>query len=108
MNESDARFVAGTLRRERVFRVVMIVGVVVGVALLALSLFRLSTGVAWGASFVIAILVLLNARQNLRQCRYARVLRVLTDGGVPPDLEARDDGELRAADSRGRSPHRPA
>ena len=92
MTESDARFVAGTLRRERVFRVVMIVGVALGLALLALSLFRLATGVTWGPSFVIAILVLLNARQNLRQCRYARVLRVLTDGGALLDAEARAHG----------------
>ena len=92
MTESDARFVAGTLRREPAFRVVMIVGVSIGLALLALSLFRLATGISWGPSFVIAILVLLNARQNLRQCRYARVLRELTQGGAQLDADARDPG----------------
>jgi hypothetical protein len=90
MTESDARFVAGALRRERVFRAAMIVGVAIGLSLLGLSLFRLSTGVAWGSSFVIATLVLLNARQNLRQCRYVRVLRVLTDASALLDAESGD------------------
>jgi len=92
MTESDAHFVAGALRRQRVFRVAMIVGVVVGLGLLALSMIRFVEGAVWGPTFVIAILVLLNARQNLRQCRYARVLYVLTDGGALLDTEGRHDG----------------
>ncbi|NRA02822.1 MAG: hypothetical protein HRU00_09505 [Myxococcales bacterium] len=93
MTESDVRFVAGTLRREGVFRLAMILGVVVGVALLGVSLLRLLSGVAWGPSFVIGILVLLNARQNLRQGRYARILRVLTQGGALADAEPAEQAE---------------
>ena len=78
MTESDARFVSAALRREGVFRVVMIVGVVIGLGLMGLSVYRGFSGSEWGSTFVVAILVLLNARQNLRQCKYARILRVLT------------------------------
>jgi hypothetical protein len=92
MTESDVRFVGQAIRRERVFRVAMGIGVAAGLCLLGLSVVRGATGEAWGPTFVIAILVLLNARQNLRQCRYARVLRALTDGTALLDPECGDDG----------------
>ncbi len=91
MTESDARFVAGVLRKERVFSVVMKIGVAVGAALMGLAIWRGVSGEPWGATFVIAIMVLLNARLNLRQCRYARVLRELTADGSLLDAEAGDD-----------------
>ena len=68
------------------------VGVAVGLGLLALSVYRMVTGQGGGSTFVIAILVLLNARLNLRQVRYTRVLHELTQGGALLDAKTGDNG----------------
>ena len=75
MNESDARFVASAVAKERLFKVLMWVGIAVGACLLVWSAAKGFGGESWGATFAIAILVLLNARGNLRQAKYARILR---------------------------------
>ena len=77
MRDADSRFVEQAIRRERLFRVLMIVGVVVGLGLLGWAIQRAMTDQSWGPTFAIAILVLLNARGNLRQAKYARILREL-------------------------------
>jgi hypothetical protein len=77
INDKDTRFVAQAIRRERLFLVLMAVGLVVGVGLLAWSAGAAVQGESWSVRFVLAILVLLNARGNLRQAKYARILREL-------------------------------
>lgn len=77
MNDADARFVDQAIRRERVFRVLMGVGLLAGPGLLGWAAMRAASDQAWGASFALGILVLLNARSNLRQAKYARILREL-------------------------------
>ena len=81
------------ISRERVFRVLMVIGVVVGLGLLAWAAMRALNGQPWGASFALGILVLLNARGNLRQAKYARILRQYRDGRSL-DPEGGHDGEV--------------
>jgi len=65
------------------------VGVFVGLIVLVMAVLRGIAGEPWGSTFVISILVLLNARQNLRQAKYARVLAKLVPASV--QSEAGDD-----------------
>ncbi len=93
LDPKDIAFVTAAVRRETLFFKLSMVGVAIGAGMLGLSVFRLvaETG-DWGSSFVIAILVLLNARQNLRQHKYARVLRRI--GLSSLDTESGDDGQM--------------
>jgi hypothetical protein len=75
VNDADARFVDQAIRREGLFRVLTAVGVVVGLGLLGWAVSKGVLGQPWGATSAIAIMVLLNARGNLRQAKYARILR---------------------------------
>lgn len=81
--ELDAAFVERAIRRRDLFARLSAVGVIAGLALLAWSLWtwRQGGGAPWGTRFALAILVLLNARQNLRQVRYADALRALLERG---------------------------
>ena len=80
MTDADERFAARAIRRKGLFLGLSIAGLAV-----ALALAVLYTILKWrDPAFpivpraVISLLVLLNARQNLRQYRYARVLEGLT------------------------------
>ena len=77
MNDADARFVATAIRRKRLFMTLMWVGVSAGLLLLGWTISRGLAGEPWVGSFVIATFVLLNARSNLRQAKFARVLEGL-------------------------------
>ena len=93
LDPKEIEFVTASIRREALFFKLSMIGVAVGVGMLGLSAFRLFTAsAAWGSSFVIAILILLNARQNLRQHKYARVLRRLGSGLLDP--KSGDDGKV--------------
>lgn len=79
MTDADERFAARAVRRKGLFLGLSVAGLVV-----ALALSVLYTILKWrDPAFpvvpraVIILLVLLNARQNLRQYRYARVLEGL-------------------------------
>ncbi len=92
LDGKQQRFVDQAIRRERLFLILSGVSVVVGLSAIGLAAWRGATGGDAGPTFVIAILVLLNGRQNLRQHKYARALRLLGAGSV--DLEARNDGQV--------------
>ena len=87
MNEVDARFVDSIIRKKGVFMTLMWVGVVVGACLMGWAIYKGVSGESWSATFVIAILVLLNARFNLRQVKVSRILYELTagSGAAPQD-----------------------
>jgi hypothetical protein len=82
MTESSRRFSSAAVRRKRLFRALAILGVLIG--------FGLAGWYGWqrlqhpdyplGARSVLVILILLNARQNLRQYRYAVALEELGVG----------------------------
>ncbi|MGB0638177.1 MAG: hypothetical protein ACPGTU_02520 [Myxococcota bacterium] len=85
LNETEVQFAQATVRKERLFFVLSMVGVAVGLSMLALSGWRMFKNEPSASSFVIAILILLNARQNLRQHKYARILRKSALFSVDPE-----------------------
>jgi hypothetical protein len=62
-----------------------IAGVLAGAGLGTYALWRRMHDASYHAAptLVVAVLVLLNARQNLRQFRYARVLKLLVPASEP-------------------------
>ena len=92
LSPKENLFVAAAIRRERVFFWLSMVGVVVGLVALGMALTRWIQGDDWGATFAIAILVLLNGRQNLRQSKYAAILRITLGSSL--QTEASDDGQV--------------
>jgi hypothetical protein len=76
LSDSEARFAARVVARRRLFLALAIAGVAIGAGLAAYYGFRRAQDPAFpiGARAVIVLLVLLNARQNLRQYRYAGIL----------------------------------
>ena len=86
---SDRRFAEAAVRRKRVFATLAVVGVAVAAALFGWTLWSRAHDAARpvGSRVVLAILILLNARQNLRQYRTASVLERLglgPRGSRPP------------------------
>ncbi len=80
MTETQQRFMQRAIRRKRLFLWLSAIGVAVGAGLagwLALG----GGGDAGALHWVVVVLVLLNARQNLRQYRYAGVLETLMQRG---------------------------
>ena len=80
LNESDLTFAARAIRRKGVFRVLSIAGIIIAAGL---TLFygweRLhDPSYPLAPRLVIVVLILLNARQNLRQHKYATLLEKLT------------------------------
>jgi hypothetical protein len=90
LNDTEVQFVQAAVRRERLFFVLSMVGVAVGLVMLGLAGLRMVNSEPAAGSFVIAILILLNARQNLRQHKYAQVLR--KSGVLSVDPKAGHDG----------------
>lgn len=79
LTETERRFAVRAARRERVFLALSLGGLAVAAGLGAYYTWRKAHDPAFpvAARAVIVLLVLLNARQNLRQYRYARVLAKL-------------------------------
>ena len=92
LNPKQQRFVDRATRRSTLFLRLSIVGVVFGVFMLCMAGYRAVEGAGGGSAFIIGILVLLNARQNLRQHKYAEVLKGVKAGSV--QLEAHDDRQV--------------
>ncbi len=90
LTDSEIRFAARAARRGRLFLALALAGVLVALALSVFYGYRRWTDPSFpvGVRAVVVLLVLLNARQNLRQYRYASLLRKL--------------GDLRAAGATGR------
>jgi hypothetical protein len=78
-NEPDLRFARAAVRRKRIFLALAVAGVLVGVGFVAWIGYRRWADPTFplGLRLVIVVLVLLNARQNLRQYRYAVALEGL-------------------------------
>ena len=80
LNELERAFAARAIRRKGVFRVLSIAGIIIAAGL---TLFygweRLhDASYPFAPRLVIVVLILLNARQNLRQHKYATLLEKLT------------------------------
>jgi hypothetical protein len=84
VTNSERSFVRGAIGKRRLFLGLSVVGVIVGLGLAAFYLWQRfhQPDYPFGVRMVVVLLVLLNARQNLRQYRYATVLRELAPGGA--------------------------
>lgn len=80
LNESERAFAAQAVRRKAVFRTLAIAGVAIGAALALYSGWERAHDPSYplASHLVLVVLVLLNARQNLRQHKYAVLLEKLT------------------------------
>ena len=79
MTEAQSNFLANAIRRKNLFLRLSILGVVVAIGLAGWYVWRGldEPGATGGAGWVLIVLVLLNARQNLRQHKYAVLLEEL-------------------------------
>ena len=79
LSETECTFVEKAIGRSRVFLVVMWVGLAIGLSLLIHTIYLAltSSGDNQALRAIVAIMILLNARQNLRQHKYAEALRKL-------------------------------
>ena len=96
LTERQRRFAAKAVSRKEIFLRLSLIGVAIGGGLLVFWLWRWWTedDFALGLRFVLVVLILLNARQNLRQWRYAGVLEALgveTDPGLGDGSSGRED-----------------
>lgn len=87
MSPNEERFARRAVRRQTLFLGLSIAGVVVavGLAVAYVVAWRRDPAFAIGPRAVIVVLILLNARQNLRQYRFARALA----GLLPADPAGR-------------------
>ena len=89
ISPSEQLFIERAIGRSRLFLIMMWLGLAVGFLLLAhatyLAIF--SPGGAGALRWVLAIMILLNARQNLRQHKYAEALRKLHSPTILPEDE---------------------
>lgn len=81
LTDSEIRFAGRAVRRGRLFLALACGGVAIALALSVFYGYRRWTDPSFpvGPRAVIVLLILLNARQNLRQYRYATLLRKLGD-----------------------------
>jgi len=79
LSTSQRRFAESAIRREKLFAALSALGVLIGLLLAASYAWRRwqSPGAPIALQLLVVVLILLNARQNLRQVRYARLLREL-------------------------------
>jgi hypothetical protein len=81
LTDSEIRFAGRAVRRSRLFLALACGGVLIALALSVFYAYRRWTDPSFpvGVRAVVVLLILLNARQNLRQYRYALLLRKLGD-----------------------------
>ena len=85
MTESERQFADRAVRRKTLFLGLSIVGIAVAVVLAVYYAYRWwsDPGYAVGIRAVVVVLILLNARQNLRQYRYAAILEKSSVAATP-------------------------
>ena len=79
MTDSELHFAKRAIRRKKLFLALSVTSVIFGLGLASLYAWQYSTqpGFAPGIHFVLVLLILLMARQNLRQYYYAKILEKL-------------------------------
>lgn len=89
--EADRRFVERAIRRRRLFLALSWVGVAVAVSLSAYYAHRRYQDPHFplGARVALVVLILLNARQNLRQYKFATLLAAVRSGSVGSETSSR-------------------
>ena len=89
MTDAESRFAARALRRKRLFLTLSIAGLVIaaGLSTFYIARVRADPDFPIGPRAVIVVLILLNARQNLRQYRFASILEQVLPRDSSPDGE---------------------
>ena len=79
LTDAERHFAKRAIRRKKLFLGLSITSVIVGLGLALLYIWQFNTqpGFAPGIHFVLVLLILLMARQNLRQYYYAKILEKL-------------------------------
>ncbi len=79
LTETENNFAVKAVRRKKIYLVLSIVSVIAGLGLAVFYFWESSVQPDYelGTRFAIVILILLNARQNLRQYRYAKILELV-------------------------------
>ena len=79
VTEKQQKFMLAAIRRQRVFLVLSVTGVVIGLLFGIYALIQNANDPSYelGVRLLVAVLILLNARQNLRQYKYAQILEQL-------------------------------
>jgi membrane-bound acyltransferase YfiQ involved in biofilm formation len=84
LTQQEKRFADVSVRRKTVFLVLAVTGVVVAAVLAVFYAYQRARDpeYAVGVRIVLVVLILLNARQNLRQFKYARLLEKLLESSA--------------------------
>ena len=79
LSQYEQNLVSNAIRRKKLFLILSISSVVLGLSLAVYYAWQAITLPDFqpGVHFVVVILILLNARQNLRQHNYAKVLEII-------------------------------
>ncbi|MDO8811166.1 MAG: hypothetical protein Q7J38_03955 [Gallionella sp.] len=79
LTDAERHFAKLAIRRKKLFLGLSITSVIVGLSLALFYVWQFNTqpGFAPGIHFVLVLLILLMARQNLRQYYYAKILEKL-------------------------------
>ncbi len=79
LTEAEKNFAVKAVRRKKIYLVLSIASVIAGLSLAVFYSWESSVQPEFemGTHFAIVILILLNARQNLRQYRYAKILELV-------------------------------
>jgi len=79
LTDYEQKLAAKAIRRKKLFLALSITSVIVGLSMAVFYCWEAYTqsGFDIGIHFALVILILLNARQNLRQYNYAKILEML-------------------------------
>jgi len=79
LSQYEQNLIANAIRRKKLFLILSIGSVAIGLSLAIYYVWQANTLPDFqpGVHFVVVILILLNARQNLRQHNYAKVLETI-------------------------------
>jgi len=80
LTKYEQKLITNAIRRKKLFLILSIISVVIALSLAIFYAWEASTMPSFdtGIHFVLVILILLNARQNLRQYNYAKILEQMT------------------------------
>ncbi|HIA01839.1 MAG TPA: hypothetical protein EYN06_01370 [Myxococcales bacterium] len=81
ITEAQKQFLQRAVARKRLFWVLSMLGVAIGIGLATWFLWERSQNpeYALGTRMVLVVLILLNARQNLRQYKYAQAIEAMKE-----------------------------
>ena len=79
LTKQEQKLAVKAIKRKKLFLVISIIGVIVGLSLALFYFWKsyVQPDFEVGSHFILVVMILLNARLNLRQYRYARILETV-------------------------------